>query len=248
LSGLVRRIVLALLAGLAASCAAAAAPPGNPLVPPKTGKIPVAVLVTEYANLIDFAGPSSVFSNVIVKGRGNSKGEDVPEDDQYPFDVFLVGDSPGPVETGAGMAVVPRYDFDHVPVPRIVVVGAQRGSPKMKAWLQKAAADPRTEVIMSVCTGAFKLAGAGLLDGKPATTHHGYYDELAKSFPKIDVRRGLRFVRSDARIFTAGGLTSGIDLALHVVDLYFGEPVAQATADWMEYRSAEWKTGTVAAR
>jgi transcriptional regulator GlxA family with amidase domain len=118
----------------------------------------------------------------------------------------------------------------------------------MKAWLQKAAADPKTDVIMSVCTGAFRLAGAGLLDGKPATTHHGYSDELAKDFPKIDVRRGVRFVRSDSRIFTAGGLTSGIDLALHVVDLYFGEPVAQATADWMEYRSAEWKTGNVAAR
>ena len=116
----------------------------------------------------------------------------------------------------------------------------------MKAWLKKVAADPNTDVIMSVCTGAFRLAGAGLLDGKPATTHHGYYDELAKDFPTVDVRRGLRFVRSDRRIFTAGGLTSGIDLALHVVDLYFGEPVAQATADWMEYRSAEWKTGKAA--
>jgi transcriptional regulator GlxA family with amidase domain len=212
------------------------------LSPPKTGKIPVAIVVTEYANLIDFAGPSSVFSNVIVKGRGNSKGEDAPEDDQYPFDVFLVGDSVRPVEIASGMSVAPRYDFDHAPTPRIVVVGAQRGSAKMKAWLQKAAADPKTDVIMSVCTGAFKLAGAGLLDGKPATTHHGYYDELAKAFPKVEVRKGVRFVRSDPRIFTAGGLTSGIDLALHVVDLYFGERVAQGTADWMEYRSAEWKT------
>jgi transcriptional regulator GlxA family with amidase domain len=238
-----RRIALALLAALGTFRAAVAAPPGKPLVPPKTGKIPVVVLVTEYANLIDFAGPLTVFSNVIVKGRGNSKGEDVPEDDQYPFEVFLVGDSLRPVEIGSGMSVLPRYDFDHAPAPRIVVVGAQRGSAKMKAWLQKAAADPNTEVIMSVCTGAFKLAGAGLLDGKPATTHHGYSDELAKDFPKVDVRRGLRFVRSDSRIFTSGGLTSGMDLALHVVDLYFGEPVAQATADWMEYRSQEWKTG-----
>jgi transcriptional regulator GlxA family with amidase domain len=238
-----RRIALALLAALGTFRAAVAAPPGKPLVPPKTGKIPVVVLVTEYANLIDFAGPLTVFSNVIVKGRGNSKGEDVPEDDQYPFEVFLVGDSLRPVEIGSGMSVLPRYDFDHAPAPRIVVVGAQRGSAKMKAWLQKAAADPNTEVIMSVCTGAFKLAGAGLLDGKPATTHPGYSDELAKDFPKVDVRRGLRFVRSDSRIFTSGGLTSGMDLALHVVDLYFGEPVAQATADWMEYRSQEWKTG-----
>ena len=242
-----RLVALALLLGIGTPGAGVFAGTAETLPsPPKTGKIPVAIALTEYANLIDFAGPVTVFSTVRVKGRGNSRDEDVPEDDQFPFEIFLVGDSVGPVDIGSGMTVTPRYDFDHAPAPRIVVVGAQRGSPRMKAWLQKVAADPHTEVIMSVCTGAFRLAGAGLLDGKPATTHHGYYDELAKDFPKIEVRKGARFVRSDPRIFTAGGLTSGIDLALHVVDLYFGTPVAQATADWMEYRSAEWRTGNVA--
>jgi transcriptional regulator GlxA family with amidase domain len=244
---MLRRILVALLgtAALGSPTPTIASPA---LILPKTGKIPVAIVVTENANLIDFAGPLTVFTNVIVKGRGRSKGEDVPDDDQYPFDVFLVGDAVQPLESGSGMKVTPRYDFDHAPAARIVVVGAQRGSPKMKAWLQKAAADPRTDVIMSVCTGAFRLASAGLLDGKPATTHHGYVDELQKAFPRVQVRRGLRFVRSDDHIFTAGGLTSGIDLALHVVDLYFGDRVAQGTADWMEYRSAEWKTPSVAAR
>ena len=56
------------------------------------------------------------------------------------------------------------------------------------------------------------------------------------------MRRGARFVQSDAHTFTAGGLTSGFDLALHVVSIYFGDPVAQQTADWLEYRSTEWKT------
>jgi len=246
---MIRRAALALLIGLApAGVPAAGTPAGPPLSPPKTGKIRVAIAVTENANVIDFAGPLTVFSNVRVPGRGNSKNEDVPEDDQYPFEIFLVGDAAGPVDTGSGMTVTPRYDFDHAPAPSIVVVGAQRGSPRMKAWLQKVAAEAHTDVIMSVCTGAFRLAGAGLLDGKPATTHHGYYDELAKDFPKVEVRKGVRFVRSDRRIFTAGGLTSGIDLALHVVDLYFGAPVAQATADWMEYRSAEWRTGNISGR
>jgi transcriptional regulator GlxA family with amidase domain len=97
----------------------------------------------------------------------------------------------------------------------------------MKAWLQKVAGDSANEVVMSVCTGAFKLAGAGLLDGKPATTHHGYYDEFEKYFPKVKLQKDARFVRSDERVFTSGGLTSGIDLALHVVELYFG----RATAD-----------------
>jgi len=86
------------------------------------------------------------------------------------------------------------------------------------------------------------LASAGLLDGKPATTHHGFYDDFAGAFPSVKLRKGVRFVRSDARTFTAGGLTSGIDLALHITELYFGREVAQRTADWMEYQGAGWRS------
>jgi transcriptional regulator GlxA family with amidase domain len=237
-----RRFATSLAGGLALAAMPAAAQSSRPILPPKTGKIPVAIVLTDYANLIDFSGPWSVFSNVRVKGRGNSKNEDVPGDDQYPFHCFTVGDSTRPLTIDSGLTITPEYTFDDAPLPRVVVVGAQRGSPKMKAWLQKAAANPSTDVIMSVCTGAFKLAGAGLLDGKPATTHHGYYDELAKNFPQVKVKRGLRFVESDPHTFTAGGLTSGFDLALHVVSIYFGKPAAQQTADWLEYRSQEWRT------
>jgi transcriptional regulator GlxA family with amidase domain len=205
------------------------------LVPPKSGKIPVAVVVTQHANLIDFAGPWEVFTSARVPGRGNSKNEDVPEDDQYPFHVYTVGDSTNPVQVGLNLTVMPQYTFENAPTPKIVVVGAQMGSANMKAWLQKVAGDPQTEVIMSVCTGAFRLAAAGLLDGKPATTHHAYYNEFSKHFPKVQVKKNARYVQSDKRIFTSGGLTSGIDLALHIVELYFGEKIARNTAEWLEH-------------
>lgn len=91
-----------------------------------------------------------------------------------------------------------------------------------------------------MCTRAFALATAGLLKGRPATTHHLFLDRFAREFPDVRVQRGLRFVES-GRIATAGGLTSGIDLALHVVERYFGRDVAQATASYMEYQSAAWK-------
>src|SRR5262245_4879641 len=104
-------------------------------------------------------------------------------------------------------------------MPDVVLVGAQRGAPGLIEWLRKVAAEKR--VVLSVCTGAFKLAEAGLLDGKPATTHHDFFDRFATRFPKVELRRGKRFVKSDERTFTAGGLTSGIDLALHVVELYY---------------------------
>jgi transcriptional regulator GlxA family with amidase domain len=93
---------------------------------------------------------------------------------------------------------------------------------------------------MSVCTGAFVLANAGLLKGRAATTHHDFFDEFAKAFPDVTLRRGLRFVES-GRIATAGGLTSGIDLALRVVERYFGREVAQTTATYMEYQSTGWR-------
>jgi transcriptional regulator GlxA family with amidase domain len=95
---------------------------------------------------------------------------------------------------------------------------------------------------MSVCTGAFQLGKAGLLEGLKATTHHEFWDDFAKQYPKVNLERGVRFV-DNGHIATAGGLTSGIDLALHVVARYYGEEVAAATAKYMEYASERWKTG-----
>ncbi len=93
---------------------------------------------------------------------------------------------------------------------------------------------------MSVCTGAFQLGYAGILDGLPATTHHDFYQSFANKFPKTEVHRGLRFVETE-QISTAGGLTSGIDLALRVVERYYGRKQAAQTAQFMEYTSAGWK-------
>ena len=85
------------------------------------------------------------------------------------------------------------------------------------------------------------LKRAGLLEGLPVTTHHDYFDRFAREFPGIELRRGPRFV-DNGRIASAGGLTSGIDLALHVVARYFGERSAAATAAYMEYASEAWRT------
>ena len=82
------------------------------------------------------------------------------------------------------------------------------------------------------------------LDGLAATTHHDFHDRLASSFPKVDVRRGVRFVEGGERIATAGGLTSGIDMALRVVERYFGREVAARTAFYMEYESKGWKVAS----
>lgn len=214
----------------------------KPLTPPK-GRIPVAFVLTDSATMIDFAGPWEVFQDVHVTNRGTSM------DDQMPFDLYVVSDKRDPIRTTGGMKVVPDYTFADAPKPKVVVIGAQRGkSPEMLAWLRKMAADPEVDVVMSVCTGAFKLAAAGLLDGKQATTHHDFYDSLIQQYPKIKLVKSTRFVESDDKISTAGGLTSGIDAALHVVERYFGREVAQQTATYMEHYSDGWEGEKLASR
>jgi transcriptional regulator GlxA family with amidase domain len=181
----------------------------------------VAFVLTEGANVIDMAGPWEVFQDTMVG-------------DRMGFELFTVGESNKPVTMTGGLRAVPQYTFANAPHADIVVIGAQRGASALPEWLRARAKDSR--VVMSVCTGAFKLADAGLLEGKKATTHHEFWDALEKKFPNIQLERGSRFVQSDDVLFTAGGLTSGIDLALHIVEKFYGREAADRTAAYMEYR------------
>jgi len=201
---------------------------------PEHGSIPVAFVLTDGAVMIDFAGPWEVFQDVMVRTRGSTMA------DQHVFKPYIVSDARQPLHASGGMTITPDYTFDDAPVPKIVVIPAQEGgSAKMMAWLRKMAG--RSDVVMSVCTGAYKLAQAGLLDGKQATTHHGSYVEFQHQFPKVKLQRDRRYVASDSVIYTSGGLSAGIDLALHIVDGYFGRGIAEATAREMEYEGTGWK-------
>jgi transcriptional regulator GlxA family with amidase domain len=201
------------------------------LTPPAKGKIPVAFAISEGATVIDFAGPWEVFQDVHVTTRGTS------HDEMMPFQLFTVAEKIETITGSGGLKLVPDYTFDTAPQAKVVVVPAQRGSKALHAWLRKVV--DSTDVLMSVCTGAFQLGHAGLLKGKSATTHHDFFDEFAREFPDVKLKRGLRFVEEE-KISTAGGLSSGIDLALRVVDRYFGRDVAQQTAVYMEYQSKGW--------
>jgi transcriptional regulator GlxA family with amidase domain len=200
------------------------------LTPPVDGRILVALVISEGVNVIDFSGPWGVFSSVMLGGGTDHAMHRVP------FDLITVSDKTEIVTSG-GLKIVPNHTFADVPPASVVVIPAQQGSDAMIEWLRKVA--PATDVTMSVCTGAFKLAKAGLLSGKAATTHHDYLDKLQKEYPDIQVKRGVRFVEGE-KISTAGGLTSGTDLALRVVERYFGRDVAQTTATYMEYQGKGW--------
>ena len=143
---------------------------GGKLTAPAKGTIPVAVAISEGATVIDFAGPWEVFQDVHVPERGSDM------DEIMPFRLFTVSETTKPLRGSAGLQLVADYTFENAPQPRVIVVGAQRGSDALHAWLRKAS--EKADLTMSVCTGAFQLARAGLLSGKPATTHH---DSLERS-------------------------------------------------------------------
>lgn len=215
--------------------------PPTKLVAPAHGSIPVAFVMSDDAVMIDFAGPWEVFQDVMIPARGGSMTN------QHPFSLYTVSDSKKPIRVSFGMRVIPDYTFDDAPVPKVVVIPAQSGaSPKMMAWLRKMAT--QSDVVMSVCTGAFKLAEAGLLNGKKATTHHSSYARFEHQFPDVSVQRDVRFVQSDPVIFTSGGLSAGIDLALHIVELYFGHDAAEETARSMEYEGRGWIDGVASVK
>jgi transcriptional regulator GlxA family with amidase domain len=203
---------------------AQAAAAGASLPLPKRSRIRVAFMIGEHANVIDTAGPWEVFQDVVS--------------DDFRCELYTVAPTGDLLQMTGGLLVKPNYSIDDAPQPNVIVVPAHKSTERSRDWLRAASAG--TDVTMSVCTGAFQLARAGLLKGIPATTHHEFWDGFAKEFPDIELRRGLRFVDS-GHIATAGGLTSGIDMALHVVARYFGTEVAAATAAYMEYSSDAWR-------
>ncbi|HLX10458.1 MAG TPA: DJ-1/PfpI family protein, partial [Thermoanaerobaculia bacterium] len=225
--GLMAAMSLAAARNLLASPTPAATPGLVPLQPPAQGSIPVAFLLSAGAVVIDFCGPWEVFQDVVVPSRRDA-----------PFRLYTVAESTKPLQASAGMTIVPDYTLATAPAPKVIVIPAQHEhTPAMIDWIRKSAAG--ADLTMSVCTGAFLLARTGLLAGKPATTHHSSYQTLAMQFPDIRVQRGARFV-DNGNLASAGGLSSGIDLALRVVERYFGREIAQQTATYMEYQGQGW--------
>jgi putative intracellular protease/amidase/YHS domain-containing protein len=235
--GLLGAVPFSAVGRLFASAGPAQAPAGvdgkqpaakpSPLTPPAQGSIPVAFLVSEGAVIIDFCGPWEVFQDVSTPGRKDGA-----------FRLYTVAETTQPVRASGGMKIVPDYTLASAPAPKVVVIPAQhgRGSATLE-WIRRSAKG--ADVIMSVCTGAFLLAQTGLLDGKAATTHHDGYREFAMQFPNVRLKRGARFVE-DGNLASAGGLSSGIDLALRVIDRYYGREVATKTAYYMEYQGQGW--------
>lgn len=193
--------------------------------------ISVGILLFDNVEVLDFAGPYEVFTTATRVHGKMAPGAPAA------FDVVTVARSREPVRARAGLRTIPDHDFDSHPrldllvVPGGVVNAAQDDAATI-AWIASSAAEAR--MTASVCTGAFLLAQAGLLDGKAVTTHWEDIADLRAAFPALQVDAGVRWV-DQGDIVTSAGISAGIDMSLHLVERLMGRALAVATARQMEF-------------
>lgn len=148
------------------------------------------------------------------------------------YGFFVAASEPGPLPTGVGFTIDTPYGLDDLSRADTVIVPADyhRGDPPEALLDALRRAHRRGARIMSFCSGAFVLAAAGLLDGRRATTHWMWADDLAREYPEVEVDPRVLYVDGGDNIYTSAGTAAGIDLCLHIVRLDHGAEVANAVA------------------
>ena len=183
----------------------------------------IAFYLQDGVEVLDFAGPMEVFSYAGYK-------------------VFTVSATKSPITSQGILKVVPDYSIEDAPKADILAFfggnsNQATNNPKVIEWVKS---QEDIQYHFSVCTGAFILAEADILDGKTATTFLNALDNLEDSYPEIDVRKNVRFV-DNGKVITTAGISAGIDGALHLVAKLQGLNAAKRTAYYMEYDN--WNIG-----
>src|SRR5215510_4105735 len=180
------------------------------------------------AQMLDICGPLEVFSRAsrLLSDEGRKRSDE--------YRVELLARRAGAFATSSGISLVATRSFMAVRdgIDTLIVAGGRGVSVALEdgalvAWIRRVA--PRVQRIASVCTGAFALAKAGLLDGKRAATHWGSCDRLAAEYPRVTVEKDPIFIRQ-GRVYTSAGVTAGMDLALAMVAEDHGTKLSREVA------------------
>lgn len=187
----------------------------------------VLIVLFDGVQSLDLAGPLEVFS-------GANRYVQAYLDGAAEYEVATASLGGAAVRSSSGLHITPDLDLADAPAPHTLVVPGGDGTrvppSGLVDWLRAHA--HRAERLVSVCTGAFLLAEAGLLNGRRATTHWASCDRLAERFPEVRVDPDPIFVR-DGRVATSAGVTAGIDLALALVEEDLGRDAALTIARYL---------------
>jgi transcriptional regulator GlxA family with amidase domain len=187
----------------------------------------IGIFIFDEVEVLDFAGPFEVFSTA-----ARVAGNETPA-----FRVVIIGESKDVVITRGGLRVDASFSLaDHPELDVLIVPGgvvdAQLDRAGTISWI--ATQSKTTEIVASVCTGAFLLGKAGLLNGKRATTHWEDIGGLRELLPDTRVIENRRWIDEGA-IVTSAGISAGIDMSLHLVARLAGRSLAEKTARQMDY-------------
>lgn len=186
----------------------------------------VGIYIYDQAEVLDFSGPFEVFSTAsrIAFSRD-------------PFNVFLIGETGGPVVARGGYSVNPKYGFhNHPKIDILIVAGgvhvAEMEKNRVIEWISEQETD--AQLVASICTGVFLLAEAKVITDENVTTHWEDIPSLRASYPKLTIQEAKRWV-DEGDIVTSGGIAAGIDMSLHLVSRFHTQELAENTAKQMEF-------------
>jgi transcriptional regulator GlxA family with amidase domain len=187
----------------------------------------IGIYLYDNAEVLDFSAPFEVFSTA---ERLNTE--------EQKLHVFLIGETDLDIQARGGFCVSPNYTIHtHPKLDLLIVVGGIHYEEIQKQhitqWLQQQA--HKVPIVSSVCTGAFLLAEAGILDNYQATTHWSDIEEFKQRFPNIPIIENVRWV-DHQHIITSGGISAGIDMSLHLVSRLCSQQLALSTAKQMEFQ------------
>jgi transcriptional regulator GlxA family with amidase domain len=193
--------------------------------------INVGIYIYNKVEVLDFSGPFEVFSTASrVKARIDPSLNDL-------FNVFTIGEKMTTICARGGLQVVPKYQiFDHPEINLLIIPGGivndELEKDHLVSWIVESS--DIADITASVCTGAFLLARAGLLESKAVTTHWEDINDFRSMFPDIEIKKDVRWV-DEGHIVTAAGISAGIDMSLHIVSRVADKDLAVRTARQMEF-------------
>jgi transcriptional regulator GlxA family with amidase domain len=190
-------------------------------------KLQVGIFLFDSVEVLDFAGPFEVFS-VTATDSGNPVCK-----------VHTIAKNRNPITAINGLSVNPDYDFtNHPPIDILIIPGGSGtklllDDSESLNWIKKN--NKTARYTLCICSGARIFAKLGLLANKQFCTHQQVYDDVLAIAPDAIPAIMDRFIQTDEKLFTSGGISAGIDLSFHIVELLFGKTIAGNTATYMEY-------------
>lgn len=193
----------------------------------------VGIFIFDLVEILDFSGPYEVFSSVRLSKKSTSSIQNLAQ----AFNVFTVSEKKKLITTTGGLRVKSDFILKNCPTLDILIVPGGIGTRKLldnKNVLKWLLFKKDIDIVASVCTGSLLLAKAGLLKERKATTHWGALKLLKKLSPSTKVIKRKKFIFDN--YYTSAGISSGIDMSLHIIEKLLGKKIAKNTAKYIEYK------------